>query len=302
MNCRHDERGIRERGASLVEFAIAFPLFLLIVMLIIDFGRASALRAVVDEALGRTLKKAISVANLDVDQVTPVALTPTDLPYRRMQVARILSEEDGLAFIQSVGQLHTEPDAAQSTFNGAKLLDLEFSDSRVTGGPAVQTAKIMVLRPGECANVPSLGVTECNRETLGTGPTDPMPTQQMSLLMERHPIKIVAYAHLDSYVPWLFNAPIKIEAFGYRQPIPDGPFPEAVSQKYGLNEVAAAPPGPLPPQGKPVMPTEPSPPCTISWERCVSTSRDLGGTWIPSNVPDASGVCVCCEYGNPGCG
>ena len=115
-----------------------------------------------------------------------------------------------------------------------------YTDNAVANGPTTLTTKLMVLRPGECAQVPTLGITECNRETLGTAPTDPAPTQSPETLMERHPVKVVAYATLDSYVPFLFTAPVRIEAFAYRQPVPESQLAARVAAQYGLVEAATA--------------------------------------------------------------
>ena len=283
-----------ETGASLLEFAIVFPLFAVLVLAIIDFGRASALRAVVDEAVSRTLTKAISVANLDVDQAGPPQLDTGDIRYQRMHVARQLAEQEGLRFLQSVGQLAIASDAMQSAGNGAKLFDVVYTDTRAAGGPVSMTTKLMVLRPGECASVPSLGITECNRETLGTAPTDPPPMGRMPNLIERHPVKVFAYAELDSYVPFMFSAPIKVEAFGYRQPIPESPFSAAISEQYGLNEVIAGAPTSQLPLGKPVMPTPPPSSCDTpeEWAKAIEQSRLQSKPYVPT--PQSGGGCRSC--------
>ena len=280
-----------ERGATMMEFAIVFPLFLLITMVIVDFGRASTLRSVVDEAISRTLKRAVSVANLDVEQDGPPQLASSDVQYRRLEVSKKLAAQEGLDFLASVDLLHLQDDSAQTSKRGAKLLDLTYTDTTVSGPPAQETAKLMVLRPGECATVPSTGGTECNRETLGTSSADPAPTQRMDLLMERHPIKVVAYAQIDSYVPFLFKAPLRIEAFGYRQAIPEGQFSNTVANQYGYVEVAAAAPAVVPPLGKPILPPYASDGCDTPalWAAAISLSRLQITPLYPRSI---AGFCI----------
>lgn len=283
-----------ETGASLLEFAIVFPLFAVLVLAIIDFGRASTLRAVVDEAVSQTLTVALSVPNLDVNQIGPPQLAADEVRYQRMQAARILSEDRGLGFLRSVGQLNVEPDNQQTGTTAARLHDLVYTDNLVANGPAEVRTKLMVLRPGECAEVPTLGVTECNRQTLGLSAADPTPSRPPEALMERHPIKVVAYATFDSYLPFFFDAPIRIEGFGYRQPIPEAPFSEPINQRFGINDpLAVSAPTPLQPLGRPVMPEADAEGCDTPewWGQAIQRSRDQGKPYAPRLV---GGICKPC--------
>lgn len=278
----------------MLEFALVFPCFMLCALLIIDFGQVSAMRAVVDEAISRSMTRAISIANFDVNQTGPPQLDAGELRYRRMQVARTLASVEGIRFLESVGQFNTDPDNLQTDVSGARLHDIVYEDSSVANGPATMVSKLMVLRPGECAQVPSLGITECNRETLGQGPTASLPAQSPAFLMERHPVKVFAYASVDSYTPFLFKAPIKVQAFGYRQSIPEAPFSAEISEEYGLDEVwANVPPAPLPPFGRPVLPEEPEGDCGTQemWAQAIQRSRDQGKPYVPRLV---GGSCKPC--------
>ena len=83
-------------------------------------------------------------------------------------------------------------------------------------GPDATTYKVAVLLPGECVQVPALSITECNRETLGIDNAAAFPTQPAEYLIRKHPVKVLAFAHFDSFTPWLFKRYQKFEQFGFR--------------------------------------------------------------------------------------
>ncbi len=278
-------------GVTLVEFALVFPWFLLFAMVILDFGRASALRGVLDEAVNRSLARAITVGNLDID---PTGLTQADDNFERLHLARQKVAGEGMNFLNGVRLLHTANDASLSGAKGARVYDIQFTENRIADGPVTDTLKLMVLLPGECATLPTLSVTECNRQTLGTSPADPAPELTAELLMERHPIRVVAYATFDSYTPFLFRSPIRVEAYGYRQPIPQGPFAAAEDPGLVGGNGNIIPPTQPPLVGSPVLPTEPIPVCKVGWGANVEASKIPILPIVPAillpNGP--SGICV----------
>ncbi len=254
-----------ERGVSLVQFAMVFPILMMIVVVIMDFGRTSALRTVSQEGVHRSLELAITVPNLDIN---PNGLDPNSVEYKRLELARSKVSAFGTNFITDVGLIHTAPDATLVGKTGPRLLDIQYTEDRVIGDPITYTSKVAVLLPGECVFIPNFGSsgrTECNRETLGTTPTDPRPVEPAARLMERHPVKVVAALAADAFTPILFSQPLNLENFAYRQPIPQGPFP--AFEDPGLNGAYSPPvdPADSDPLGKPDLPPEPPILCPVSW-------------------------------------
>lgn len=282
----------REKGASMVEFALAFPVFMLLVVVIIDMGRITALGNVIREGLAIGLQRALSVPNLDVD---PRGLASTDHDYVRLQIAKDLTSTAGLRLIGGIQMIATGDDATHAASTGPKLFDIVFNETRITDGPIAKTYKVAVLLPGECVTVPSIGVTECNRETLGLSDTDPMPEQPPEQLIRKHPVKVVAFAQFDSYTPWLFNGWQKFEQYGYRQPIPRGPFRVGIDPQPANEMQAESEAVDQPPLGAAPVPEEEPQPCTPDWNVCLERSMSLGESACPCPEIDTNAPprCTC---------
>lgn len=274
-----------ERGTSMMQFAIAFPIFMMFLVIVIDVGRNSGMSNVIREGLALGMQQAKSVPNLDID---PRGLPSSDYWYQRSKMARSMVEEETLRLIRGsygggTGEGENDP--------APMLYDIHFIEDRISDGPDEQVYKVAVLLPGECVEVPAIGVTDCNRETLGTGPDDPYPMQPPKFVIKNHPVKMLAYAHFDSFTPWLFNRWQKFEQFGYRQPIPRTPFPSDIDPQP-VDEMVAElnRPRSLPPLGKSRMPVEPeSELCEMTTAHCVGGG---GGCPCP-NQPDPENPLVC---------
>jgi len=286
-----------EAGANMVEFAIAFPVFMMFVVVIIDLGRVSSLSSVIRESMATGIKTATSVANLDVD---PRGVPKADYGYMRSKIARKLVEDSALKLVAGLGGVSTESDAAIAAADTPKFYDIVITENRITDGPDATTYKIAVLLPGECATVPALGITECNRETLGTSNTDPFPAQPAEFLIKKHPVKLLAFAHFNSFTPWLFNNYHKFEQFGFRQPIPQGPFPTKIDPQPYSELKAAMEPGDTRPKGNAQLPGEDPKQCVPDWTFCIKQSiaattsqykKQVPTYWLPS--PSGDGICGC---------
>jgi hypothetical protein len=134
---------------------------------------------------------------------------------------------------------------------------------------------------------------------LGTTPSDPAPVEVPARLLDRHPVKVVAFATFDSFTPLLFSRPFKVVQFAYRQPIPQGPFP--AFEDPGLQGAVGSPPSPddNEPLGAVELPDEPVPPCVPDWGRCLTESAGTSNPvrksvipahWLPAE-PDGSCRC-----------
>jgi hypothetical protein len=258
-----------EHGVTMLEFAIGIPIFFLLVFAIIDMSSYGAIRGVTDEALRRSLEVATTVPNLDHDATK---LNNTSVEYRRLALARIKVSEAGEKFLTSLKLISLQPDG--DSVQQSRLLDLRFTEL-VRGQPIITTSKILVLRPGECLEVPQMnGQIECNRATLGTTAAELPPKQPMKFLLERHPIKVVAYVRFSGYTPFLFSAILRREAYAYRQPIPQGPFPAWEDPGLAGGSQTYTPPPALPPIGEAELPTEPPRSCVPNWHATITAAID----------------------------
>ena len=279
----------QEHGATMFQFALAFPVFMMFVVVIIDYGRVTALGNVIREGMAAGLQKAISVPNLDIE---PRGMTSVDYPYQRSRIARGMVEESALTIIGGINTIGVGDDASQASVTGPKLYDIVFTENRISNGPDVQTYKVAVLMPGECVEVPSIGHVECNRQTLGTTPSDPFPLQRPEFLLRKHPVKLVAFAQFDAFTPWLFSRWQKFEQYGYRPHVPQVPFPTSIDpQPYSELREAMTPPIHKPIGGARIKEPEPRT-CVVDWNLCIGEGNQPHvGKACPCNTPTT--VCEC---------
>lgn len=284
--------GRSETGATMLQFVLAFPVFMMFVVVIIDYGRVTALGNVVREGMAAGMQKAISVPNLDIE---PRGKTTADYHYQRSKIAREMVEQTALGVITGIHSMGVGDDASQASATGPKLFDIVLTENRISDGPDVQTYKVAALMPGECVEVPAIGHIECNRETLGTTPADPFPLQRPEFLLKKHPVKVVAFAQFDAFTPWLFSRAQKFEQYAYRPHIPQVPFPTSIDpQPYEELQEAMKPEVHLP-RGK-VRIKQPEPySCTVNWDVCVQKSLSDGGPRCPCNEVDETDppTCTC---------
>lgn len=279
-----------QAGVTMVHFAIVVPLLFLFALVIIDFSYTLTVESLLDEAVHRTVTQAVTVSNLDID---PTNKDLTDPEFRRFVQGRIQAIDLGTRFLDSTRMVYTKNNPPAST-DATRLLEISYSETRTTGTPPDIKEGIMILLPGECARVTETGETVCNRETLGSSNTDPAPQQPPAFLMETHPIKAFAIVNVDTYTPFLDGRKIRVQAYAYREPIPQGPFAHDTEVTIENPPPAPTPvgtPGPTPP-----APAAPTPlPLVCEVMRCVN---DQLLTAPPSrypivNVTDADGYCIC---------
>jgi TadE-like protein len=291
-----------EKGVSLWEFAIVFPVFFSVIMFIVDFGRVAGLQALMGEAMDRSMESAASIPNLDID---PRGLETNSNEYKRLKLARQKSSSVGVNWINNLGLIETTSHSdsmgvstvnitTEVQFEGPRLLDLEYTSDNTP-------AKIAVLLPGECVRVVELDRLECNGETLGTGNVE--TTQQLSPqeLLDRHPIKVVSFFQTDSFLPFLFNTPQRLVHYAYRQPVPASPFSEEEETNAGI-VIEDDSPEALPPLGAAVEPEEDSSGwnCEAKTDLCVkeSLATTPNRPRIPTNSqPTPDGSCECQTIG-----
>lgn len=217
----------RQRGATMLEFAFVLPILVLMFFAIVDFSRYYAICAVLRAGASDGLNRARKIPNFDIDWRNE-ADTSTD--YQRFVQARnvILDETERTPFQTIL--------SSQASPSDAVLRDITMTDNGLAGGSTPTTIRSSaVLRPGECATISGHGVL-CNGPTTST-----MPPGQ---LMEKHPIRVVMFAEVRPFLPFIGTLLARGEAYGYREVIPQGPLAGPV----GPADVGGTiPGGPLPP-------------------------------------------------------
>lgn len=292
----HRRRG--ESGGAILEFVLVFPLLILVVFVIVDLCLMLAVESLLDEAANRAVARSQTMINLDLDVRGEDA---SGTPARRLRLARRKIAREGVSFLDGVKTVDTSLQGSDDR-SRARLLPWKFLEA--TSGPAdPMNEGLAVLRPGECATLADedAGVEEvhCNRETLGTSSEAPVPIQPPRFLMERHPIKIVAAARYRGYLPFFDRRRIVAKAYGYRQPVPAGPF-AAWEDPQLLEE--GPPPATQPPTRTPFpapsTPEEDEFQCVVSMAKCFAESQGGdGGPRRPVNRDlDADGICDCASY------
>jgi len=276
-----------ERGASLLEFAVVCPILMICVLGYFDIARVLTVQSILDEATGRAAARAKVVTNLDYN---PRELDSTSTEFKRLVMAREKANEDGAQFLVNSG-LVSVPN--RSTGPEAKVDTLTYTETPRAGNPSVLEGSVIVLLPGDCAAIPARGETICNRKTLGLAAGDPRPFGAPSTLMQNHPVMAVAVGEVNGFLPWIGRRVIVSDAYAFRQPIPQSPFP--AHEDPLLSGGGQEPPPDAPPTLLPAaeMPTPEPGACVVSAEKCVATAVNEGKPRCPGSIPDAEGVCEC---------
>ena len=273
-----------ERGVSMIQFALIFPLLMLIIMGFLDLARYFATLAVLNAGAERGLNQALKISNLDVDYR---GKSPTDVEYLRFREARerVVNAAIVMPRATIVGDTAS---ADQIRLRPMTVTDAGFTLAPGDVDPAPYTAGAMVLRPGECANVLGYGL-RCNRDTLHLGPTDPPPPTSPGELMKTHPVQVVLRAEMKSYLPFFDKYTVFGQAIGYREvDVPRGPFASAAPTASPTPDPGATPtPTPGPTATPHMPPATPTPVvCTeVDFLVTVLTSRR---TADPHEVGSAS--------------
>lgn len=260
----------REHGATMLEFAFVLPVLVLMFFAIVDFSRYYAVCAVLRAGASDGLNRARKIPNFDLNWNN---LPSSSLEYDRYVKSRriILDETERTPFETIL--------SAQASPSDAVLMDITTTDNGLSGGSGAPTMvrSSAVLRPGDCVDVAGHG-TICN------GPTG--STLSPGQLMEKHPIRVIMFAEVRPFLPFIGTLLAKGEAYGYREVIPAAPLP---GQAIVAGDVGdTLPGGPLPP----VLPGAGVMPPPVAYALClgpavataVNASRTLAGD--PVCTPD----------------
>jgi hypothetical protein len=293
MNANHitpkstfSRRSVRERGATLLEFAIVFPTLFVLLIAIIDFSRLLLVGAILSKGAENGLNLAKKLPYLETDFRNKL---PTDPDYQNFLNARrrVLFEAKRLP----LSVIATDWNSAAS--GGVKLLPFKMVDTGVDvglGNPAPDlTYGAALIRPGEQVTFEHNASSHTvNHKTLPPIP-DP-PSQSVENLVTGHPITVELRAQVDMWLPFLGTLIARGSASGYREVIPRGPLPPPDPADPDSDIVIAAAVTITSSTVPVVTSTVPSEPCAGMWPQCIRQSKVLGTTHCPRQ---AGGVCSC---------
>lgn len=265
MNHSHLEsaRINSERGVSLVEFVLAFPIVAMLVFGIVDFARYYAVTGVLRAGAEQGINRARKIPNFDVAYN---GMDPSDSGYVRFTQARdvVLNEAESVP-LSSLLSDEAHP-------SGATLKNITVTDNGLNSiaAPPTVTRSAAVLRPGECADVSGHGQV-CNGPVASGVP--------VSQLLQTYPIRVVLFAEIRPFLPFLGTMTARGEAYGQRENVPQGPVAGVVPPALAFRGSPAAPlPPVLPASGSKEPPFNPVT-CALRPARdVIAESLGTGGT------------------------
>ncbi len=261
MKSLHTNNPIKdERGTTMMEAMMVLPILLSTVFFIVWYSRTMHESNMINEAMYRAGKIASTVPNLDIDLSSPgegpdVANPSTGVrrdlkEFNRARKANEFVMEGGVRFLESVGYLQPSGERPLLT------LTKELSREKPEGGQFTYTVQgeMLSLLPAECVTYTGKdgdGVVQkfnCNNKILNLGYSDdtPIPAadkselQSVKVLLKRYPIKIISIANVKSS---LFHSGVNEKEFNFyvvREPIPAGPFTQAVEDELGNGDVGGS--------------------------------------------------------------
>jgi hypothetical protein len=167
-----------QRGGSMLEFAVVTPVLLMTIIGIVDLTHWMTAKNLLTEATMRAAEKAAIMPNLDIDpEPGTTSLSPTSTEFQRLTLARDLANGAGTDFLAATSGLAAPGTGGPRT---AALIEMVYSEDRVSGAPVETRSTIMVLLPGDCADVPELAETICNKAQLGIADSAPRPNSRGS--------------------------------------------------------------------------------------------------------------------------
>ena len=197
------------QGATMLEFAFALPVLVLVVFAIVDFSRYYAVTAVLNSAADEALNRARKIPNFDYD-FRGAATTAKE--YERFNEARnIILDTAERSPLETL--LKAEGSGADAVLKNITSTDNGLTLPNGTPAPTVVRGAA-VLRPGECAEIAGEGPI-CN----GPQGTTTAPAE----LMDQHPIRVILRAEIRPYLPFIGTLAASGEAYGYREKVPTGP-------------------------------------------------------------------------------
>jgi Flp pilus assembly protein TadG len=284
--------GASAAGAMMLQLAVVLPIFLLLVLGVMDLARYMTIQALLTRASQAALGVATKITDFDKRYDK---LTPSDPEYQAFVKARnaAMAVAENTALNTMLSDCNT-PSSARLLC--ANALDVFQSIDPLSGSPysVSHTSDVAVLRPGEAVKF----VDSHSSESVVDHPTVKPGASVLSprKLMESEPIVVEMRAEVDMFLPLFGPMTVTARAAGYRERIPDVGIGNPAAPNGGGQ--GSGGPGTTGTPNYPKEPDEQSFVCDLkaSWEKCIGKSKEPGSTGPQCvvNVLDAiDGLCKC---------
>ena len=277
-----------ESGATMIEFALVFPVLVILLLFFCDVARVIAVNALLTYAAEETMQQTLTMPNFDVDNRTA---DPNSPEYQRYLLARRRILQGATRFL-----LQTSLVTDGNTPSSAQLMQFTYGEPANRGGaqPPV-SADVAVLRPGERVRVGDAASAEFLEHNAYPYPGDGIVEPSMERLLGKLPIVVEFRARVQTFTPMLGDIVVRGVAQGYRDLIPRGPMPD---EDPAIMASATVWPSPTP---SPTAYPYPEPAASPTPGGCVVTAAlfvQCKSMSVPS-VPDLSGPgpegCLCLQ-------
>jgi len=284
-----------EAGITMLQFAVAFPVLMVILLAVIDVTRIYSVKALLQTGAEDGLSTALAIPNLNIDSrsLDPANSSET-YDYYRYQWAKnhVMNSAERVPMSTLVGDF--------GSGNWAEIVKFQHSDSQLVTNAAV-------LRPFECARAVSGdpdgcadGETGCFRHpalAAGTDCNSYLGSDPDTL--KREPVVVAMRAKVKTILPLFNNLEVEGIARGFR---PDIPLADVdLSEVLGDPEEPDEDPDPLPDPDDPNPDVDEDPEDPVVIDAClapelqhfVNTCR-VGTTFAPAGEVEPNGPGRCC--------
>lgn len=278
-----------QRGATLLEFVIVFPILMLTVLALFDFVRYLTIQGILNSAANRAVSLASVVEDLDTDCNRLPADQRVNCGHRReVAIRKVLDAARELPLATMVGT-DTQNDAAY------------LISPSVDGGndPVREPAVEFVLSRGEDLRAYiSDGVNDASSSQLTFNSENPT-NQALSDILENIPLEVRLRARMHTFLPMFGEFEVQGHAAGFREPRFLTSFPARID--CNGNPIG---PGDPPPATCPCSSDPNNPELVQGGSGCICNASaglvgmDIDGVFTcvcedPDLVSDGNGNCVC---------
>ena len=232
-----------QRGVAMMEAAIVFTMFFLVVVTFVDCARYFGARALLLKGAQMAANVAAKKSNFDVDIYS---LSSANLAVPNSPDSQAF--DDYKAARASVAATASNLALATMFSKSPSMMKLEEMKSYDQAGGNYGSATnldALILRPGECGrrsdNSPICHPLRCpNGGSFGCSASARGLSETMSSMLKQMPIMVVARGVMQGISPLLRNVPIEVTAMAWREDVVNQGFKEAAIDP--LNSAQNIPP------------------------------------------------------------
>lgn len=264
---------LHNRGASIIEFSIVAPLFLIVLLGLIDIGRYFASAVILNAGVQRAIEIA---SKIDITMSCPTSNTTAACVTYRNKRQKIIDK----AVEKALGAWFSLP-----TVNSSVQL-IAFSDTdgyNCVAPPCTYSA--LLLRPGErMLNTVTSSYTDPQHPSAPYVAPGPPANQNWATTLAQFPVYVAARARYRPILPFLPTLIIRADAIGYSSEINQS-LPWSLAPLPSPTPLPSPNPSPSPGGGPPPSPS-PGPssspaPTPFNCSTCIQCCYCSGGVCTP---------------------